>query len=58
MRCPECQGDQVRIVEYDFGVCSQTGYRDAGERFQCSDCGFSAGVEELISTFLEGVNHG
>ncbi len=37
--CPECGSDHVTIEEYDFGICSQTGYHDAGERFRCGACG-------------------
>lgn len=37
--CPECSSAQVTVSEYDFGVCLQTGYHDAGERFHCLACG-------------------
>ena len=35
-RCPYCGERGGRIFEYDFGVCSETGYHDAGER--CTMC--------------------
>jgi hypothetical protein len=31
--------EDVEIREYDFGVCRETGYHDAGERFRCRACG-------------------
>jgi len=37
--CPQCSGQDLRIVPYDYGTCSQTGYRDAGERWECRTCG-------------------
>ena len=37
--CPQCGGQDLRIVPYDYGTCSQTGYRDAGERWECRTCG-------------------
>ena len=37
--CPECGSDHISFEEFDFGVCSQTGYHDAGERFSCGACG-------------------
>jgi hypothetical protein len=40
--CPECGSENVRIEEYDFGVCRETGYHDAGEMYCCAACG--AGV--------------
>jgi len=45
--CPECGSDRMRLIEFDFGICSQTGYRDCGEYFQCSDCGATGDPEEL-----------
>jgi transposase-like protein len=45
--CPECGGDNVRVVEYDFGRCRETGYHDAGERYECHDCGAYGDADEL-----------
>jgi len=45
--CPECGGDLIRVVEFDFGICSQTGYHDCGERFQCRECGASGSMDDL-----------
>ena len=46
--CPECGSEQVVINEYDFGICPQTGYHDAGERYQCHECGATGGADELV----------
>jgi hypothetical protein len=46
--CPECGSDDLRIDEYDFGVCRETGYRDAGERFECRPCGGTGDVSEIV----------
>ncbi len=46
--CPECCGSNVRVVPYDFGVCRETGYRDAGERFECRSCGAAGDSDELL----------
>ena len=45
--CPECGSDDVRIEPFDFGVCRETGYRDAGERFICRGCGASGNADDL-----------
>ena len=45
--CPECGSHQVTIHEFDFGVCPQTGYHDAGERFHCRECGAAGEPSEL-----------
>lgn len=37
--CPECGSDNVRIAHFDFGRCTETGYHDAGDRYQCFECG-------------------
>jgi rubredoxin len=47
MRCPECLSSAVAIHEYDFGVCPQTGYHDAGERFRCRECGSQGDAADL-----------
>ena len=45
--CPECGSDHISIEEYDFGICSQTGYHDCGEYFRCGDCGATGDPDEL-----------
>jgi hypothetical protein len=37
------------IEEYDFSICSQTGYHDAGERFCCGACGATGNADELCT---------
>jgi hypothetical protein len=49
MRCPECLSDHVEIREYDYGICRETGYHDAGERFRCTSCGVSGDAEDLVA---------
>ncbi|MCL4395325.1 MAG: hypothetical protein M1482_11085 [Chloroflexi bacterium] len=48
--CPECGSDHISIEEFDFGICSQTGYHDAGERFHCGACGATGDADELCTT--------
>jgi rubredoxin len=45
--CPECGSDEVTVQEYDFGICRETGYHDAGERFRCLVCGAAGDAEDL-----------
>lgn len=45
--CPECGSENVRVVEYDYGRCPLTGYHDAGERYECHDCGLRGEPDEL-----------
>ena len=45
--CPQCGGQDLRIFPYDFGTSSETGYRDAGVRWQCHSCGAIGDAEEL-----------
>ena len=45
--CPQCGGQDLRIAPFDYGTCSQTGYRDAGERWECRRCGAVGDGEEL-----------
>ena len=45
--CPECGSDYVRAVRYDYGVCGQTGYHDAGEGYTCLDCGTTGDADDL-----------
>ncbi len=48
--CPECGSEQVVINEYDFGICPQTGYHDAGERYQCFECGATGDISDVVVT--------
>ena len=48
--CPECGSNEVTVNAFDFGVCSQTGYRDAGERFRCRVCGASGDAADCGET--------
>ena len=45
--CPECGSNCVAIERYDDGVCPETGYRDAGERFTCRHCGATGDASDL-----------
>jgi len=45
--CPECGSSSVAIKPYDFGICTETGYRDAGEQFHCRECGARGDVDDL-----------
>ncbi len=47
--CPECGSDHISIEEFDFGICSQTGYHDVGERFRCGACGATGEADELCT---------
>lgn len=49
MLCPECLSDEVTVQEYDFGICPQTGYHDAGERFRCLACGATGDAGDLVA---------
>jgi hypothetical protein len=44
--CPECGSDHISIEEFDFGVCPETGYHDAGERFRCGTCRATGGAAD------------
>jgi len=46
--CPACGSWKLIAVEYDFGICSQTGYHEAGERFRCTVCGDQGDADELV----------
>lgn len=46
--CPECGSSNLGVELYDYGVCRETGYHDAGERFHCRDCGTSADADDLV----------
>ena len=39
LTCCDCE---VAITPYDFGTCRETGYHDAGERYQCLESGARA----------------
>ena len=54
--CPECGSDDIRIEPYDFGRCSETGYHDAGERYQCLGCGASGDAGDLLAAADESGN--
>jgi ribosomal protein L37AE/L43A len=45
--CPQCDSQNLRIIRYDYGTCSQAGYRDAGERWECRTCGAIGDGDEL-----------
>lgn len=42
-----CKGCAVSYHSFDFGVCSQAGYRDAGEYWTCEECGRVVDEREL-----------
>ena len=46
--CPDCGSHNVRVVPYDFGRCTETGYYDAGERYECLECGSRGDSDELV----------
>jgi hypothetical protein len=45
--CPECGSHNIAIKHYDYGVCRETGYHDAGEYFAFRDCGTEGDVSEI-----------
>lgn len=45
--CPDCLSDDVEVRAYDLGICPQTGYHDAGERFRCRACGATGDADDL-----------
>jgi hypothetical protein len=45
--CPECGSDNITIEPYDFGICLETGYHDAGERYACHVCGARGDAGDL-----------
>jgi rubredoxin len=47
--CPECGSSKVRVEPYDYGVCRETGYQDAGERYACQDCGATGDADDLAT---------
>ena len=38
MSCPMCEGENLRVKQYDFGIDNETGYLDFGWWFKCEDC--------------------
>lgn len=48
-----CKGTEVNVTPYDFGVCQQTGYHDAGERITCATCGREVDVREMHESATE-----
>ena len=52
--CPECLRVNVGVREYDFGICPQTGYHDAGERFRCLACRATGDAADLVATAAVG----
>lgn len=52
--CPQCGSNDIVIEQYDCGVCRETGYRDAGERYHCRECGARGGADEIDSTLHTG----
>jgi hypothetical protein len=46
--CPECGSTQIAITTFDFGVCRQTGYHDAGERFRCLACAATGPADDCM----------
>lgn len=55
MLCPECLSDDVEVTEFDFGICPQTGYHDAGERFHCRACEAAGDVDDLLGAQRENL---
>lgn len=53
--CPECLSDNLACVSFDFGACSQTGFHDAGERFECRACGATGDAEEVLAVLPANV---
>ena len=45
--CPNCNSDDLHIEEYDYGVCRETGYHDAGVRYHCRACGDEGDADDL-----------
>ncbi len=50
--CPACQSTQVVAVPYDLGREPGTGYREAGERFECRACGASGDAADVAFAVL------
>ena len=39
----------VAVTTFDFGTCPETGYRDAGEAFQCLDCAATGPANDVCT---------
>ncbi len=52
MCCPTC-GDILQGRIYDYGVCRETGYRDAGEYDYCDTCRKAVDEGDSIEDGLE-----
>ena len=50
--CPQCGAQEMIMRVYDYGTCSETGYHDAGEEWQCLQCGSISDEREM-----EKANH-
>jgi hypothetical protein len=48
--CPQC-GGRVHVLPFDFGICPETGYHDAGEGFRCVECGATGDADDLAAPF-------
>jgi len=46
----ECGSNEVTVNAFDFGICSQARYHDAGERFRCRACGASGDAADSGET--------
>ena len=46
--CPECGSYLIRLVQFNFGICSQTGYHDCGEYYECRECGAAGEPNDLV----------
>jgi hypothetical protein len=44
--CPQC-GGRVHVLPFDFGICPETGYHDAGEGFRCVECGATGDADDM-----------
>ena len=44
--CPECSSNNITVEPYNYGICRETGYHDAGERYACHDCGGSGDADD------------
>lgn len=53
--CPQCGSRDLACEVYDFGRCSETGYRDSGERWRCRTCGAVGDAEEIEGEMKEYV---
>lgn len=51
--CPECLSDETEVSEFDFGICPQTGYHDAGVRFRCRACSATGDAADLIQDAMQ-----